>query len=156
MSRKQELADAITTEVRRSQIRTDAYDDAVAIALGVNRTDYRCIDALDVEGPMTAGRLAAVVGISSAAMTTALDRLERAGIARRRRDEHDRRRVVVEIDPDVRKRGWSYYEPMARMGAELIERFTVAELEIVLRFLREANELATGSLDELHRRLAAK
>jgi len=156
LSRKQELANAITTEVRRSQIRTDAYDDAVATALGVNRTDYRCIDALDVEGPMTAGQLAAVVGISSAAMTTALDRLERAGMARRRRDEQDRRRVVVEIDPDVRKRGWEYYEPLARMGAELMERFTAAELEIVLRFLREANELATGSLDELHRTLAAK
>lgn len=156
MSRKTELAQAITIEVRRSQVRTDAYDDTVATALGLNRTDYRCLDALDVEGPMTAGRLAATVGVSTAAMTTVLDRLERAGYARRRRDEGDRRRVLVELEPRLGAEAGRYYEPLGRMGEELASRFSEAELEVVLRFVREANELSSGSLGELRQLLGEK
>ena len=51
---------AINLEVRRSQNRTDAYDEAVADALGLNRTDQRCLDIIEQEGAhATPGRLAA-------------------------------------------------------------------------------------------------
>src|SRR3954469_22481009 len=103
-SRKRELFTELIDEVRTSQLATDRYDQAVADALGLNRTDMRCADVLDREGPVTAGRLAEATGLTSGAITTAIDRLERAGIARRRPDPGDRRRVLVEIEPDTRTR----------------------------------------------------
>src|SRR5579862_7727600 len=124
MSRRSELEERISREIRRSQVRTDAYDDAVATALGLNRTDYRCIDALGIEGPLTAGQLARAVGVSTAAITTAIDRLERAGYARRRRDEQDRRRVLVELDAKVHEAAWPYFEPLQRRAEQLYAEFT--------------------------------
>ena len=55
------------------------------------------VDVLDREGAVPAGRLAQVTGLSTGAMTTALDRLERSGYARRVRDAGDRRRVLVQL-----------------------------------------------------------
>jgi DNA-binding MarR family transcriptional regulator len=55
--------------------------------LGINRTDLRCLNIVDNQGPMTAGRLAELSGLTTAAVTTVLDRLERAGYARRVRNQ---------------------------------------------------------------------
>src|SRR5213596_3844145 len=79
------------------------FDHSVADYVGLDRTAYRCLDILDQEGPMTAGRLAERARISPGAMTTLLDRLERKGLARRTRDTEDRRRVLVEVTPELRR-----------------------------------------------------
>ncbi|MGO9750213.1 MAG: MarR family winged helix-turn-helix transcriptional regulator, partial [Solirubrobacteraceae bacterium] len=74
MSRDKRQAFAeLIDEVRRSQSATARFDQAVADALGLNRTDMRCIDVLHRAGPITAGRLAEETGLSAGAMTTALD-----------------------------------------------------------------------------------
>ena len=46
---RKELVEAISLESRRSQNRTDAFDEAVADAIGINRTDLRCLDILEQE-----------------------------------------------------------------------------------------------------------
>ena len=88
---KREIFDELIEEVRRSQNATDRFDSAVAEALGLNRTDMRCLDVIQREGAVTAGHLAEATGLTTGAMTVALDRLERAGYARRVRDSRDRR-----------------------------------------------------------------
>ena len=52
---------------------TQAFDDAVGRAMGLNPTDLRGLDWL-VDGPKTAGELSAGTGLSSAATTTLIDR----------------------------------------------------------------------------------
>ncbi len=52
------MFDELIGEVRRSQAATERFDQAVADALGLNRTDMRCLDLIDREGPVPAGRLA--------------------------------------------------------------------------------------------------
>src|SRR5947199_5343532 len=52
------------------------FDHAVADYVGLDRTAYRCLDILDQEGPMTAGRIAERAQLSPGAMTALLDRLE--------------------------------------------------------------------------------
>jgi DNA-binding MarR family transcriptional regulator len=150
---RKELEETINLEVRRSQNRTDEYDEAVSTALRINRTDMRCVDVLDQEGRLTAGRLAALTGLTTGAITTVLDRLERAGFARRVRDEHDRRRVYVELTDEARARSWEFYEPMAELAATLYSRFTDEQLEVVLDFLEQAGELADAALAKLRERL---
>jgi len=147
--RRRELAEAISREIRRGQVRTDAYDEAVCGAVGINRTDHRCIDILDAEGPMTAGRLAERAGLTTGAMTTVLDRLERSGYARRVRDAEDRRRIRVELSDEARRALWPYYEPLARLAAELFERYSESELELVLDFLQTGAALFERELGEL-------
>jgi DNA-binding transcriptional ArsR family regulator len=54
------------------------------------------------EGPATPGELAERTGLTAGgAITTAIDRLERAGFVTRDRDPNDRRRVIVTAVPEA-------------------------------------------------------
>ena len=141
MSRhKRQVFEELLDEVRRSQNATDRFDQAVADALGLNRTDMRCLDLLEREGPVTAGRLADATGLTTGAMTTALDRLERAGYARRVRDTADRRRVLVEATARALQDAGRFYSEHAALSERLYQRYTEAQLELLLAFVREGRE----------------
>ncbi|HEX4108214.1 MAG TPA: MarR family transcriptional regulator [Solirubrobacteraceae bacterium] len=140
MSRKREIFLALVDEVRRSQNATQRFDQAVADALGLNRTDMRCLDVLDREGPLTAGHLAEACGLTTGAMTTALDRLEDAGYVRRVRDAGDRRRVLVELTPEALRRAHGFYAEHVAQSERVYGRYTLAELELLLEFVRTGRE----------------
>ena len=97
-SRQAVIADA-GNAMQAYQRSTQAFDDAVGRALGLNPTDLRGLDWL-VDGPKSAGELSAGTGLSSAATTTLIDRLEEQGFVRRVADPTDRRRVLVEMTPE--------------------------------------------------------
>ena len=148
------MFDELIGEVRRSQSATDRFDQAVADALGLNRTDFRCLDVLEREGPMTAGRLADAAGLTTGAMTTALDRLERAGYARRVRDSTDRRRILVELTAQASAQAGQLYAEHAAQAERLYHRYSTEELELLLRFVREGrefNERHAARLEERRR-----
>src|SRR5581483_11215657 len=128
---------------------TDRYDQAVADALGANRTDMRCIDVLQREGRLTAGALAEATGLSSGAMTTALDRLERLGFVQRVRDPSDRRRVLVEVTPQVHADAGRFYAEHAAMAERLYDRYSQKELELFLEFVRGGREFNEGKAAKL-------
>lgn len=136
-------------EVRASQTAQDRVDDAAARMLGVNRTDLRCLDIIDRHPGITAGELGRESGLTSGAVTAVLDRLERQGFVRRVRDPDDRRRVVVEFTPEAQARAQAIYEPIAREGAAIMERFTDRQLETVLDFVRIGRELNTALAEHL-------
>jgi DNA-binding MarR family transcriptional regulator len=69
--------------------------NVAAESLGVHSTDLIAGSYLSEMGPMTAGKLAKEMGITTGAMTAAIDRLERAGFATRENDPNDRRKVIV-------------------------------------------------------------
>jgi DNA-binding MarR family transcriptional regulator len=149
-SRKRQVFEELIDEVRRSQSATDRFDQAVADAIGLNRTDMRCLDVIDREGPIPAGRLADATGLTTGAITTVLDRLERAGHARRVRDAGDRRRVLVELTPEARRHANSFYAEHAALGESLYQRYTEEQLELLLGFVRgsrEFNELQAATLE---------
>jgi DNA-binding MarR family transcriptional regulator len=155
-SGKRELFYELIAEVRRSQAATDRFDQAVADALGLNRTDMRCLDVIHAEGPVTAGRLAAATGLSTGAITTVIDRLERAGYARRVRDEADRRRVLVEVAPEVREGSAEFYRPHMEHSERLYRRYTEDQLRLLLEFTREGRELNEREAARLERRNAER
>ena len=62
---------------------------------------------LYIDGPQTCGALAAAQALSLSTMTGILDRLERRGYLRRRRDSRDSRRVVSSL---------------SRRGTDLVDR----------------------------------
>jgi DNA-binding MarR family transcriptional regulator len=137
---RQRLLEAVATASREFQRSVDAVDDAVAKRLGVNRTDLRTLDVL-YDGPTTPGALAAATGMSPAAMTAALDRLEGRGYVRRVRDTADRRRILVAVTEEMRQAAGQLYGPIATEGAEFVSRYTDEELALLGEFLRTGKEL---------------
>jgi DNA-binding MarR family transcriptional regulator len=137
---RQALIAAVGHATQAYQRATDGFDDAVGRRLGLNPTDLRCLDWLS-ERAMAAGELGEATGLSSAATTTMLDRLERKGYARRERDTVDRRKVLVEMTPHGRELIGELYGPLVREGSVLLVRFSDDELAMIRDFLREATQL---------------
>jgi len=132
---RDELIREFVAAIRASQTATDMFDHAVAEYVGLDRTAYRCLDILDHEGPMTAGRLAQRARLSPGAMTALLDRLEERGFARRTRDTEDRRRVLVEVTPELRRRAAQLYGTPEE-GADALAGYSDEQLEFLIDFHR--------------------
>lgn len=62
---------------------------------GLTLTDLQAVDLLEREDGVCAGRLAEQCGLTPGAITGMLNRLERAGVARRTRNAKDARRLVI-------------------------------------------------------------
>ena len=136
-----ELVSALTAANRRYQQGTDALDQAASELLGINRTDARCIDVVLLRGRVTAGDLAHAAGLSPGAATTAIDRLERAGYARRVRDPEGRRRVIVEPTDQMAELAEVVYGPLRASGAALMERFSERQLKAITEFFEGAADI---------------
>jgi DNA-binding MarR family transcriptional regulator len=120
--------------------------DAVAKLVGLNSTDLECLDMLGLAGATTAGRLASATGLTTGAMTAVIDRLERAGFARRVRDAEDRRCVLVEARPEKLRRIEMLYVPIANAVARLNEEYGDRQLAVIVDYLSRAVTLAAEHL----------
>jgi len=105
---------------------------AVADRLSLNITDYKCMDFIAHFGPMTAGKLAELSGLTTGAITGAIDRLEKAGYARRVDNPRDRRSVIVELtwDDTNRKQYEEIFHPLEREMKKMTASYTNGELAL--------------------------
>jgi DNA-binding MarR family transcriptional regulator len=147
--RREELERALTFEIRKFQNAQDEFDDAAYARLGINRSDGRCIDIIDMHGRVTAGQLASESGLSTGAVTTLLDRLERAGYVHRVRDTVDRRRVLVELTDEARRRAGEIWGPIAAESAETIAGYSDAELVFLRDFLQAGRDFLARHLERI-------
>jgi DNA-binding MarR family transcriptional regulator len=149
-SPKKQLIEGLITAFRASGNQDSAFENLAADRLGVNRTDLHCLNAIENAGGLTAGELAAEVGLTSGAVTGVIDRLERANFARRVPDPTDRRRVNIEVTPEFYARAEQIWAPLAaEWEASLATHFTAAELTRITDFLRLTNEVGKRHLDRL-------
>jgi DNA-binding MarR family transcriptional regulator len=149
---KKELIDELISEFRTSGNQDSAFDNLAAERLGLNRTDLHCVNIIENSGGLTAGELAAEAGLTTGAVTGVIDRLERAGYAKRVSDPADRRRVKLEVTPKFYGRADRIWGPVAADWASRLGwRFTAEELERVIEFLRATNELSREHIDRLRK-----
>jgi DNA-binding MarR family transcriptional regulator len=150
MQPKNSIIDDVITAFRASGNQDDAFDNLAAARLGVNRTDMHCLNTIENAGGLTAGQLATAVGLTTGAVTGVIDRLERAGLARRVPDAEDRRRVKLEVTPAFYERAAEIWGPVHADWHETIaSEFTSAELERIARFLQLATELGRRHTERL-------
>src|SRR6202021_1106145 len=88
---------------REFSARIVLFHEAVGESVGLNATDVKVLRLLG-NVSMTAGQLAGSIGLTGAAVTALVDRLEAAGYATRERDEVDRRRVTIRAVPAKMRR----------------------------------------------------
>jgi len=148
---KDELVREVATRLRLLQQSFDAFDEAAARRLGLNRTDLRCLDIVVASGPRAAGELSAALGLSPAATTTVIDRLERAGLATRTRDAGNRRRVLVAATDAARTVEREIYLPIGVAGAAALSRFDEDQLALIRDFLITARQVQDDQVERLNR-----
>jgi DNA-binding MarR family transcriptional regulator len=96
--KRKELEEIVGMQIgREMSARTILFHQAIANVAGVSVTDLKCLDYIQRRGDATAGDLARLTGLTTGAITAAIDRLEKAGLARRERSEVDRRKVFIRL-----------------------------------------------------------
>ncbi len=121
--------------------------EAVFGRFGLNRGEVGALSALRIAGPthrLSPTRLGRGLMLSSAGVTSRIDRLERRGLVRRLADPDDRRGVIVEltdqglevVDAAVAALGISDRQLLERLDAE-----EITQLEALLRKLLGGLEL---------------
>jgi DNA-binding MarR family transcriptional regulator len=127
----------------------DALTSAASPHAGLNRTDMRALDIISMRQGLTAGQLAARLKLTTGAITGVLDRLERAGHARRSHDVEDRRRVVVQPTPEARRFSSVVFRQLGRDLDQLLAGYSEADRELVDEFLRSVIDIVSQHADEL-------
>lgn len=134
--------DALRDRARTAVVRFIAdvilYNHVVAQRAGLGPSDGQFLTLLQVHGPMTAGELSARTGLTTGSTTGVIDRLERAGLVRRVRDMHDRRKVIVTPDDEaISRRMFPHYAGQAERLSRVLDRRTSDEIETIAGFLEE-------------------
>ncbi|MCU7822003.1 MarR family transcriptional regulator [Kitasatospora sp. DSM 101779] len=125
----------------------------IAARLGLNTTDLTCIGFLieaELAGEsLAAGDLAERANLTTGAVTGVLNRLEKAGYARRVPDPGDRRKVRIAMDPSAQQRIMEAYGPFyLRLGA-LFADYGPDEVAVLADWFTRARALMQESLDEI-------
>jgi DNA-binding MarR family transcriptional regulator len=140
-SRREAIIEEGGQVFRAYQTSNDNFDQAIADRVGMNRTDMRCLDLIDQAGGMTAGELARAAGLTSGAVTAVIDRLEKAGMARRVSDPADRRRVRLEVTPKLWDSTGPLMTPFIAESQAILDDYSTEELERFTAFLRRVIEV---------------
>jgi len=143
-----DMTTAIGLAIMQWQDATQAYDEAVGARLGLNMAERHCIGLL-YGGPQSAGAIAIATGLTPAAVTALIDRLEARGLLTRTRSLEDRRKVVIEATEATRDLSARYYGAIAREGEKVVATFSDAELATISRFVHAALDLQRDQLARL-------
>jgi DNA-binding MarR family transcriptional regulator len=149
---REDILAEVAEELRLSGVTNDIADQVTADYLGLNRTDTRCLDIIERLDGVSAGRLATEAGLSTGAVTTVLDRLERAGYARRVPDPGDRRRVLVELTPGARQLLRELLAPLVEGTVRQLEGYTTEEVSLVRDFMRDHRRLNEAHTERVRAR----
>jgi DNA-binding MarR family transcriptional regulator len=143
------LMEELEHAVRRSSAQGVIFGQTVASRVGISSSDLECLDFLNLEGRVTAGRLAEVTGLTTGAITGVVDRLEKAGLVRRERDDNDRRKVFIATVPENVAKVGRFYEHMRRMILKDWETLSDADLRLLLRFMAQGYKTMLAATEEL-------
>lgn len=123
--------------------------------MGMHDTDYAAI-ALLMRGPLGPSALASALGLSTAAATAMVDRLEAAGHAERLPHPQDRRRTLVRLLPESQHQVQAEVDRMADATGLLLEDFDDRERAAVARYLERTRDALELWRDDVAARAAAR
>jgi DNA-binding MarR family transcriptional regulator len=114
--------------------------ETVFSRFGLNRGEVGALSALRIAGPphrLSPTRLGRGLMLSSAGMTSRIDRLERRGLVRRLPDPDDRRGVIVELTHQGLEVVDAAVAAITVSDRQLLERFDPQEMAVLAGLLRK-------------------
>lgn len=125
-----------TMLVRELLAESIKYTQFMESALQVNETDFKAMEALMENGPMTAGQLAQAVGVSPGAATSVIDRLVEVGHVTREQNKADRRGVLVVPNPASVASAWGHLAPIIASSESALQGLPEESQEAVVAYLK--------------------
>ncbi|MEU6284627.1 MarR family winged helix-turn-helix transcriptional regulator [Streptomyces sp. NPDC047028] len=144
------LLERLGTVSRRYMASYALFNQAVADRIGLHPTDLQCLNLLTLERePVTTGRVAELTGLTTGSATRLVDRLERAGYVVRRRDDADRRRVLVATVPERIAEFGRMWESLSGDWSALFDDLDDTELATIVRHMERTVDFSGTQIARL-------
>ena len=129
--------DEITALLRDFREVTSEFELRLGQQLTVNPTDLIAMEHLIQDGPLTPTELARRLGVTTAAMTTSIDRLTAVGHVTRSPNPADRRGVLVVPAEASIGRAMGMLLPMIMGIDRVLDGYDEAQREVIASYLRQ-------------------
>lgn len=125
--------------------------EAVGRKAGLSGTDHKYLGFLLQKGPMTAGELSSLTGLTTGAVTGLIDRFEKKKLVARQYPEGDRRKVI--IVPDTAKIMAllaPLYKEFRSRSEKLMASFSDQERKTIATYFEKAIAIMAAATDKLN------
>src|ERR1700744_211128 len=139
--------EGVVTRIAKAAGYLDQAARASLARVGLTKEEFKVLCSLHV-GTRSPGALGRELGVSTGALTTRLDNLERAGLVARSRDPEDRRGVLLGLTPGGRAKLDQYIDTGSARERQLLAALTKSDK-------LELNRLLSALLVSLHAELGA-
>ncbi|HZY79907.1 MAG TPA: MarR family winged helix-turn-helix transcriptional regulator [Cyclobacteriaceae bacterium] len=124
--------------------------EAIGRKAGLSGTDHKYLGWLLLKGPMTAGELAALSGLTTGAITGMIDRFEKKKLVRRTFAEDDRRKVFIEPNTaNINALMHPLYKDFRSNHEKLIASFSADEFKVLEKYFSKAIKIMEGTTTKL-------
>ncbi len=150
---KKKLKEEFMEQSRVSSTQAVLRSQVIAEKLKINPIDLETLEILLREGKITAGKLADFTGLTTGAVTGLVDRLVKAGYAKRQADPADRRKILIELNEEkIYKEVMPLYSFIANSVDKLLDKYSEKELQLIIDFYKKANVLSQQDLEMIKNR----
>lgn len=121
--------------LRKILVLNDTVEYRMRVHLKTNDTDFQAMQHLLQTGPLSPSALATQLHLTTAAVTSVIDRLVQAGHVRRVPHRSDRRRIVVEPTESSIREAMAQLMPMILTTDSLVKGMDEVGQEAVVAYL---------------------
>ena len=127
--------------------------EAVARKAGLPGTDHKYLGFLVQNGPMTAGELATLTGLTTGAVTGLIDRLEKKKLVKRQFADDDRRKVFIEPNTEnITALIEPLYKEFRTNTEKMIATFSNKELKVLEAYFSKAIDMMKEATNKLNKK----
>lgn len=149
--------DALSEAQRNLSTWTLLFHQAVADRVGLHATDHKCLDLLLHKGPLTAGDLSQLTGLTTGAVTAVVDRLEKHGLVERQHDTLDRRKIYLRCRQEkAHKLFGPVFASLSTRMTTLCSGYTDAELKLLTDFTGKACAMLQDEVQQMRQQKIVK
>lgn len=116
--------------------------EAIAKNVGLTGVDHKYLSIILEKGPLTAGELSKLTGLTTGAVTGVIDRLEKRKLVSRTSDKTDRRKIL--ITPNIEKSKKLFENSHLDLKSQienLINTFNDIEIDAIKKYLTASIEI---------------
>ena len=127
--------------------------EAIGRKAGLSGTDHKYLGFLIQKGPMTAGELSNLTGLTTGAITGLIDRFEKKKLVKRQFAADDRRKVIIEPNTEkIMALFVPLYKEFRNKSEKLTASFSNKEIKIIETYFVKAIEIMNETTNKLNKK----
>ena len=125
--------------------------EAIGRKAGLSGTDHKYLGFLIEKGPMTAGELSVLTGLTTGAVTGLIDRFEKKNLVKRQFAEDDRRKIMIVPNTEtIMTLFVPLYKEYRSKSEKLTASFSDKEVKIIETYFSKAIEIMNQTTNKLN------